>query len=320
MPLDPQVEKLLQSLAKLETPPLHTLDIIKAREVAQKTTIPEVDSVKIIPDAVVNIENRKIPGLLTEIPIRIYTPLGNSPFPILVFFHGGGWVMGSIDAADNICRTLANKAGCIVVSVEYRLAPEHKFPAAIEDAYTATKWVADNAANINGDRNLIAIGGDSAGGNIAAAVTLMARDRGFPNIIYQLLFYPATNYAFDTNSYQQYGQNYPLTTELMMCYWNHYLPNPEVGNNPYASPLLATNLSNLPPALIITAEFDPLRDDGELYAHRLKEAGVSVKLIRYDGMIHAFVGLADLLDKGKQALNDAETQLRAVFWSNTKTR
>jgi len=316
MSLAPQLQALLLQLAELDAPPLHTLEPLKARQLAETIALQVSGDQEIVLEAVASIKNQTIPGSVAEIPVRIYTPFGKGWFPILVFFHGGGWVMGNLEAADFICRSLANGASCIVVSVDYRLAPEHKFPAALEDAYAAIQWVADCAATFKGDAKRIAVGGDSAGGNLAAAVALMARDQGYPQLMYQLLIYPPTHYAFDTQSYRDYGRDYPLSTDLMMWFWNHYLPDAKAGDSFYASPLLATNLSGLPPALIITAEFDALRDEGEAYAARLVQAGVPVKLIRYLGMIHAFIGIPQVWEQGKQALTEAARELEAAFKLN----
>lgn len=308
MPLDPQVEKFLQQLAQLQLPPLTSLSPVQARELAAKLQGKPLRSPR-----VPKVENRTIPGK-QEIPIRIYTPEGNRPFPMLVYFHGGGWVLSDLDTADSTCRDLSLGAECVVVSVDYRLAPEHKFPAAVEDAYAATLWVAENAAALNGDVTRIAVAGDSAGGNLAAAVTLMARDRKQPALVYQVLIYPVTRYGFDTESYREYGKGgFGLTKDEMVWFWHHYLDNTEDGQNPLASPLLAENLSQLPPALIIIAEFDVLRDEAEAYATRLQSAGVPVQVLRYEGMIHAFVGVAQVIDRGKDAIADIAKHLQIAF-------
>ena len=238
---------------------------------------------------------------------------GPGPFPILVFFHGGGFVIGDLDSMDAPCRALANRAGCLVVSVDYRRAPEHKFPTATEDCYAAVRWVAENAASLNGDSARIAVGGDSAGGNLAAVVALMARDRGGPPLRYQLLIYPATNHDFTTASCQENAEGYFLTTADSRWFWSQYLRDENDAANPYASPLRAEDLSGLPPALIITAEYDPLRDEGEAYAERLRQAGVAAEAKRYDGMIHGFFQMGAVIDRGKQAIEDAAQALRTAF-------
>lgn len=201
-----------------------------------------------------------------------------------------------------------------MVSVDYRLAPEHKFPAALEDAYAATHWVAQTAHRINGDPGRIAVGGDSAGGNLAAVVSLMARDKGGPTLVYQVLVYPVTNLSsFDTDSYREHGEGYILTRENMEYYRNHYLGREEDGQNPYASPLLAEDLRDLPPALVITAEFDVLTDEAKAYAKRLRGAGVPVEYSCYDGMIHPFFSLAGAVDRAREAMDEATAALRSVF-------
>lgn len=307
MALDPQVQALLEMRASMGFRPVTELTPAEARQ-QMAMLRPQAE-----PEPVARVEDRKIPGPAGEIPVRIYTPSGSGPFPVLVYFHGGGWVIGDLDSHDGVCRSLTNKVGCIVVSVDYRLAPEHKFPAAADDSYAATRWVAENAASFNGDPSRIAVGGDSAGGNLAAAVALMARDKGGPALSYQLLIYPVTDYSFSTPSYHENGEGYGLTKDSMVWFWNHYLSSPSDGDNPYASPLRAKNLSGLPPAMVITAEYDPLRDEGEAYGMRLQQAGVPTVCSRYDGMHHGFFSMAAMLDKGRQAMDDATAALRSAF-------
>ena len=242
--------------------------------------------------------------------MRIYTPAGAGTFPALVWFHGGGWVVGTLDMADGTSRHLCVGADCVVISVDYRLAPEAKFPAAAEDCYAATKWVAENASSINVDPYRIAVGGDSAGGNLAAVVSLMVRDRGGPTLAFQLMVYPVTDRNFRTDSYRQNAEGYLLTREGMVWYWEHYLREPSDAVNPYAAPMQAKDLKGLPPALVITAEFDPLRDEGEAYAKRLEAAGVRTICTRYDGMVH---GMSDMVDKAKGAITQASTALRSTL-------
>jgi acetyl esterase len=268
-----------------------------------------------VPEDVAKIENRTLPSPAGGIPVRIYTPAGRGSLPVLVYFHGGGWVLGSVEGNDVLCRALSNAAGCIVMSVDYRLAPEHPFPAAVDDAYHATLWAAENAAGIGGDSSRIAVGGDSAGGNLAAVVAQVARDHGKPSLKFQLLIYPVTDAACDTPSYSENADGYLLTRDAMQWFWNHYTPSDADRKNPCASPLRAVNFTGLPPALVITAEFDPLRDEGERYADRLRAAGISVQLTRYDGMIHGFFAMAAMIDQGKQAIQQAAAALRAAFES-----
>jgi acetyl esterase len=245
--------------------------------------------------------------------VRIYTPEGQAPFPGLVFFHGGGWVVGDLDTHDSPCRQLAKKAGCVVVSVGYRLAPEHQFPAALEDCYAATQWVATNAAQIGIDPQRIAVGGDSAGGNLAAVIAQLARDKEGPALVLQLLIYPAVDGTMSFPSIQENGQGYLLTQDSINYYYSHYVPAGTDRKHVLLSPFYAARFTGLPLAHIITAEFDPLRDEGEAYAEKLQAAGVPVTCTRYDGMIHAFVSLDGILDQGKKAIDEAATALRAAF-------
>lgn len=308
--LDPQIETLLQKMAQQGAPPVHTLTAVQARESRNPIFIKLGGP----PEAVAKVQDVNIPGPAGQIPIRIYTPEGDKPFPILVYFHGGGFVICNLDTHDALCRSLANGASCIVVSVDYRLAPEHKFPAAVEDAYAATRWVADNANRISGDATRIAVGGDSAGGNLAAVVSLMAREKGGPSLIYQLLVYPVTDLSsVDTDSYREHGEGYILTKDSMGYYRDHYVGRREELQNAYASPLLAQELKGLPPALVLTAEFDVLTDEAEAYADRLKKAGVPVKYTCYKGMIHAFFSLAAVVDRARDAMNEATAGLRSAF-------
>lgn len=307
--LDPQVEDLLQLMDKLEIMPLCKLNPTEAREMMKGWTM-----LSAALEEVAQVENLTIPGPAGPIPIRIYTPQGVAPFPILVFFHGGGFVIGDIDTHDNLCRSLANGASCVVVSVDYRLAPEHKFPAAVEDAYCATQWASDNANRLKGDPARVAVGGDSAGGNLATVVSIMARDRNGPHLVYQLLIYPATNLSSsDTNSYRDFGDGYLLTKEDGEYFLDHYLRNEEDKWNWMASPFLAPDLSGLPSALVISGEFDILRDENEAYVNRLKEAGIPTKWTCYSGMIHGFMSMDGLLDRARDAIDEASAELREAF-------
>ncbi len=309
MALDQQARALIDLLAASGIPPVHKLSPTEAREamLARRALVPDER-----PD-VADVRDLQIPGPGGRIAMRLYTPAGEAPFPVLVYFHGGGWVIGNLDSHDGLCRGLANAAGCVIASVDYRLAPEHKFPAAAEDAYAATAWVAKNLVSLGGAGRRLAVGGDSAGGNLAAVTALMARDRGGPAIAFQLLIYPVTNYAFDTPSYRQNAEGYLLTREAMIWCWQHYLSGDGDGTNPYVSPLQAADLRGLPPALVITAEYDPLRDEGEAYAQRLREAGVPTTCTRYPGTIHAFFAYGAILDQGKRAIQEAADALRSAL-------
>jgi acetyl esterase len=263
--------------------------------------------------AVARVENRTIPGPGGPIPVRVYWPETGKALPVYVYFHGGGWVFGNIDGVDRPCRAIANAAGCVVVNVEYRLAPENKYPAAAEDAYAAFRYVAEHAAEFDADAARIAVGGDSAGGNLAAVVCLMARDRGGPMPVLQLLVYPVTDYDDDRPSSYEYAEGHLLTRSLIPWFWGHYVASPEEGRQPYASPFQARNLEGLPPALVITAECDPIRDQGEAYAHRLQQAGVPLTMKRYEGAIHAFFQMGGVIDAAREALADAAAALRHAF-------
>jgi acetyl esterase len=231
----------------------------------------------------------------------------------VVYFHGGGWVLGTLDLVDVLCTRLANRAAAVVVSVDYRLAPEHKFPAASDDCFAATQWVADHARELNADQNRIAVAGDSAGGNLAAVIAAMARDAGKPSLVLQVLFCPVTNRSFETPSYRDNGRDYFLTTEMMRWFWDLYLNGADEGRDWRASPLGLANLSGLPPAYVVTAEYDPLRDEAEAYAERLRKAGIPVTLRRYDGQIHDFVTMAGAMDQAGPAVAAAAAALREAF-------
>ena len=229
-------------------------------------------------------------------------------------FHGGGWIGGDLDGHEPICCNLCAGAGCVVVSVEYRLAPEHRFPAAADDCLLATRWAAEHAPELNADPARMAVGGDSAGGNLAAVTAVRLRDEGGPRLAGQLLLYPVTEYHTPgTPSYQQNAEGFGLTRTAMEWFWELYLTNTSDALHPHASPLRAADMSGLPPALVITAEYDPLRDEGERYAERLRQAGVLTRLSRYDGMIHGFLGLTGMVDKADAAVTEACAWLREAF-------
>jgi len=310
--LDPQMKLLLDTFNAAGPMFLRAETPEQAR--AKMQALMEANPVP--PEEIYRAEDRRIPGVVGEIPVRIYTPEGNPPMGVLVYYHGGGWVLGDLESHDRVCRSLANKAGCVVVSVDYRLAPEHVFPAAADDCYAATKWVAENAASLGADPARLAVGGDSAGGNLAAAVAMMARDQGGPAIAFQLLFYPVTDCALDTPSQKEFAADgHVLSRGDMEWFWNHYLgpDSDSEKTNPYACPLRAKNLAGLPPALVMTASHDPLRDEGERFAQRLISAGVKVTCTRYEGVTHGFISFADALDKGKAGQQQAADALKVAF-------
>jgi len=265
-------------------------------------------------EKVEKVENLKIPSGDATIRVRIFTPTGNGPFPILVYSHGGGWMRGGVYTHGKVCRYLSNEAGCIVVSVDYRKAPNNKFPIPVEDAYAALQWTVQHAAQLDGDPARVAVGGDSAGGNISAAVCLMAKERGGPKIIFQLLVYPPTDLSsLDTESYRKYGTGYDLTKARVEECLDKYLRTTEDRTNPYASPLLAKDLSKLPPALIITGEYDVVRDEGEAYAKRLQQAGVQARSFRCPGIGHGAAYWAVASGVVQNALDEAVSALRQAF-------
>ena len=306
MPLHPQAQAVIDQVNALGLPSNHTVTPQEARENARSRPRPAGPEVA-------SVEDRTIPGPDGGVPVRIYTPSGSGPFPILAWYHGGGWVIGDLESADASARHLCSGAGCVVVSVDYRLAPETKFPGPAEDCYAATVWAVENAHSINADPSRLAVGGDSAGGNLAAAISLMAADRNGPEIAFQLLVYPVTDRSFDTASYVDNAEGYMLTQDGMRWYWDQYLANDADAANPYAAPLQAQSVAGQPPALVLTAEFDPLRDEGEAYGKRLREAGVETAISRYDGMIHGFFGMVGVIDGGGEAMAESHNALKAAF-------
>ncbi len=299
MPVDPKVREFLDQLEALDVPPLPTLAPAVAREAVAE------DSKALGPgEPVGRKEDRTIPGPAGEIPIRIYTPEGEGPFPILVYYHGGGWVVCDIETHNALCCSITNIAPCIVVSVDYRLAPEHKYPAAVDDCYAAAEWVFENAEALGGDPQRIALAGDSAGGNLATVVSMKARDESAFRPALQVLIYPVTDVDLDRPSYCRCAEGYMLTRADMVWFFENYFGSPEDGKQAYASPLLAKDLTNLPPALVMTAEYDVLCDEGDAYAERLREAGVQVRHSRYEGMIHGFIRHTSLFDQANEAIRE----------------
>jgi acetyl esterase len=308
MSLDPQAQAVIDAMAKLNLPPVEESTPEAAREMIRARTAALGP-----PEEVAAVADHRLPVAGGEITARTYSPGGPGPHPVLVFYHGGGWVIGDLDTHDGLCRSLANAARCAVVSVDYRLAPESKYPVAAEDSYRALTWVAESAPRLGVDPRRVAVGGDSAGGNLATVVALMARDRRGPRLAHQTLIYPVTDHDFDTPSYRDNATGYVLTREGMRWFWRHYLVEPAQGREPHASPLRAPSLAGLPPALVITAEHDPLRDEGEAYAARLLDAGVPVTLTRYTGMFHGFVRMTRILDKARAAVDEIGSSLQKAF-------
>jgi acetyl esterase len=305
MALDPQARAFLDQLVELGVPGLGELPVDEHRatgDAAAATVFGPVDEVPF--------EDRTLPGPAGPIPVRVYRP-GDAPAPVFLYFHGGGWVLGSLNTVHGVCARIASLSGCVVCSVDYRMAPEHRFPAAVDDAWAVTTWAAEHAEELGGQPGALAVGGDSAGGNLAAVCTLRARDSGIP-LALQLLVYPVTDADLDTSTYREFAEGYYLTRYSMRWFWDHYLPEGD-RFDPDASPLRAENVSGTAPALVITAGFDPLRDEGEAYARRLEEAGVPVTLSRYDGMFHGFFRMPGVIDRANDALAEAAGALREAF-------
>jgi acetyl esterase len=305
MPLDPQARFVLDQIAAQGGMELTEASPAEARQMFEKMRVP-------VPgEAVARVEDRMIPGPAGSIPVRVYAPAGaGAAAPAIAFFHGGGWVIGSLETHDNFCRALANRSAAVVVSIDYRLAPEHRFPAAAEDCYAATRWIAERGSELGADGSRLAVAGDSAGGNLAAVVALMCRDRSGPSLRHQGLIYPVTDPDFDRPSYLDNAEGYLLTRAAMQWFWDHYVPDAARRHDAYAAPLRAEKLAGVAPATVVTAEYDPLRDEGEAYAERLRDAGVPTTLTRYDGQIHGFVGLFEVFDAGKQATEQIAKVLR----------
>jgi acetyl esterase len=301
MAFDPQFHALYTARAAHDVRPLYTMTLDEARA---------ADLAAIQADA----GNPEPGGDVTDRPLpRPAAAAAEDLLPVLVYFFGGGWTLGNLDTSDAICRSLTNATGCLTIAVGYRLAPEAKFPAAVLDSFAAVRWIADNAATLGADPARIAVGGDSAGGNLSAVVTLLARDAGGPALTAQLLVYPNTDHLADTESRRENTDPRLFNAKSVQWYWDNYLADPADGADPRASPLRAADHSGLPPALIITAEYDPLRDEGEAYAHRLRDSGVEVELTRYHGVPHGFFAMSGSLDAGRDAMAQAAAYLRAAF-------
>ncbi|MCW3840477.1 alpha/beta hydrolase [Micromonospora yasonensis] len=309
MALDPQVVAWRAARAAAGTAPLYTQTLAEAR--AADLAAIRAGSGAVEP--VHEVRDTQVPGPDGPLPVRIHRPAGDGPLPTLVYFFGGGWTLGSVDTADGICRRLANATGCQTVTVGYRLAPEHRFPAAVDDCYAALRWLAAHADEVGVDPDRLAVGGDSAGGNLAAAVTLLARADGGPRLVAQLLVYPNTDQRPGPAPARADEDPLLFNRHSVAWYRQHYLTDPADAAHPLASPLLAEDLSGLPPALVITAEHDPLRDEGERYAARLREAGVPTEATRYPGMIHGFFAMPGVFDAGRRAQEQAAAFLRDRF-------
>jgi len=305
MAVDPQVAFVLDLVIKSGRPAYHTLSPKEARQLFRETRPASTPQ----PPAIGAVKNLTADG----IPLRVYRPAGvpdATRLPVLVFFHGGGWVIGDLDTHDTLCRQLTAEAGISVVAVDYRLAPEHKFPAAADDAWAATTWVVAHAGELGVDPGKVAVGGDSAGGNLAAVVALQARDAGGPDITLQVLLYPVTDVGAETQSYRDLADGYMLTREGMRWFIAHYLGKPQDAEDWRASPIRAKSFAGVAPALVVTAGYDPLRDEGDAYAQQLRAAGVNVDHVSFGGMIHGFAPMGKLIETGNRAVTLIAASLR----------
>ena len=302
--LDPQANAVLRHLAQLALPSLDQLSASEARRLYRETRAalrPPAPALPVVGDL-------NAVGTAGSIPLRLYRP-SNGVLPALIYFHGGGWVVGDLDTHDILCRQLAEQAGVVVIAVDYRLAPEHPFPAAVDDCWSATTWIAANALALGIDSARLSVGGDSAGGGLAAVMSLMAR-RGGPPLKLQILVYPVTDLRADSGSYSKYADGYLLTRKLMRWYIAQYAPANDDVRDWRASPLLAPSVDGAPPALVITAGLDPLRDEGEAYARRLEEAGVAVDYMCLGGMIHGFLTMGGKIDTANRVVSTMAAALR----------
>jgi acetyl esterase len=308
VPLDPQLQAMRDQRERDNIPPLYAMTLADARA----ADLASIRAGGGEPEPVAEVTDLTITGPGGELPLRLYRPASQRPLPVLVYFFGGGWVLGTIDTADGVARSLANASGALVVVAGYRLAPEHPFPAAADDCYAAVRWVAGHAGEIGADPARLAVGGDSAGGNLAAGVALRARPGG-PALAGQLLVYPNTDQLADDESMRAADDPFLFNHHSVAWYRRHYLARPSDAASPLASPLRAESVAGLPPALVITAEYDPLRDQGEAYARRLVAEHVPVTLSRYPGMAHGFFTMIGTVDASRTAIAEAAAGLRAWF-------
>jgi acetyl esterase len=301
---DPQVSAVIRYLAQLAQPSPDQVPAPEARRLYRETRAALRPPAPVLPV----VGDLNADGTAGSIPLRLYRP-SNGVLPALIYFHGGGWVLGDLDTHDVLCRQLALQAGVIVIAVNYRLAPEHPFPAAVEDCYSATAWISSNAVALGVDNTRLAVGGDSAGGGLATVMTLMAR-RGGPELKFQILVYPVTDLRAESESYSKYAEGYMLTRNMMRWYIAQYATTEGDVHDWRASPLLAPSVDGLPPALVITAGLDPLRDEGEAYARRLEDAGVAVDYMCLGGMIHGFLTMGGKIDTANRAVSHIASALR----------
>jgi acetyl esterase/lipase len=316
--LDPQAKAVIDLIIKSGRPAYHQLSPKEARQLFKETRPAATPA----PPEIGLVRELSAEGPHGPIPLRLYRPreASSTPLPALVFFHGGGWVIGDLETHDVLCRQLTAAAGVAVVAVDYRLAPEHRFPAAVDDAWAATRWVAAHAGELGLDPGRLAVGGDSAGGNLAAVVALLARDHGGPALALQILIYPVTDLGAEAPSYADFAEGFMLTRDSMRWFRAHYVATPDQALDWRVSPLRAPSLAGLPPALVVTAGFDPLRDEGVAYARRLREAGVCVDAIDYGGMCHGFAGMGRLIDSANRAVAHVAATLRQALVPSDRPR
>jgi acetyl esterase len=312
MPVDAALVPVLEAAATRSAPSRH-LSVDQLRAAAYEMMEASFIALAEPGPDIANIEDRRVPVTDGDIGVRVYTPFGHGPFPAHVYLHGGGFWIGTLDSFDRSCRHLCSGAECVVVSVDYRLAPEHKFPTAPEDCYAALLWTVEHATELGIDAARVSVGGGSAGGNLSAVVALMARDRGGPPLVLEVLDIPVTDLTMSQPSVEENGEGYLLTRSAMEQYRDFYLADPADAKEPYASPLLAPDLSNLPPTLVMTAEFDPLRDEGEAYAARLAEAGVPVTQRRWEGHVHGSCEMTSLVPSAREWRDAVIEALRAAY-------
>jgi acetyl esterase len=312
MKIDPGAQQVIDLIKAVGRPPYETVGHMEARRLyleARRVLQPD-------PPPIGEMRDLTMPGPAGPISIRLYRARpgkAGDKQPALIYFHGGGWVIGNLDSHDGVCRGLANGADCTVLSVDYRLAPEHKFPAAVEDAVAATQWIAENSNQLGIDADRLAVGGDSAGGNLAAVCAILARDEGHPKLAFQLLIYPCTAPEPETPSHRKFAEGHLLTRNTITWFYKQYTRTSKEHYDFRFAPLVAEDLSNLPPALVLVAGYDPLRDEGVDYARRLIEGGNRVSLINYEGMVHGFLLMGGAIDAAKRALAQSAAVLHHAF-------
>jgi acetyl esterase len=311
MPLDPQIETILGLIKQSGLPEVWQLTPEQARE-QYLTRVRKLE----VKQSIHRTQDRRIPGPGSDIPIRVYWPRESKPgelFPVLLWLHGGGFVIGSLDTHDSVCRMLSEQGDCMVVAVDYRLAPEFKFPAALDDSHAVLRWLALQGGEIGADAKRIAVGGDSAGGNLASVLAILARDEGYPPIALQLLIYPCTAPEPETSSHHKFAEGYVLTRRSIVWFYKHYQRSQRDANDFRFAPLVLDDLSKLPPAFVLVAGYDPLRDEGVAYARRLIEAGNRVTLANYEGMVHGFYLMGGAVEGARRAVAQSAGALKEAF-------